>query len=136
LEDRYDQSRGGRIVTEPEEAINVLGELTGPELAERTRILQDARCPNIRELPARRPELGVKHIVVAIDEYAELVTILPETEREEFERQILRLAQRARAVGIPMIIATQRPTAGRGEAQHAHGDGKWERRSRLTATKG
>jgi hypothetical protein len=102
--------RGGRIVTEPEEAINVLGELTGPELAERTRILQDARCPNIRELRARRPDLGVKHIVVAIDEYAELVTILPKTEREEFERQILRLAQRARAVGIHMIIATQRPT--------------------------
>jgi S-DNA-T family DNA segregation ATPase FtsK/SpoIIIE len=48
--------------------------------------------------------------VVVIDEYAELVTILPKTEREEFERQILRLAQRARAVGIHMIIATQRPT--------------------------
>ena len=102
--------RGGRIVTEPEEAINVLRELTGPELAARTRILQDARCPNIRELRARRPDLGVKHIVVAIDEYAELVTILAKTEREEFERQILRLAQRARAVGIHMIIATQRPT--------------------------
>ncbi len=102
--------RGGRIVTEPEEAISVLGELTGPELAERTRILQDARCPNIRELRVRRPDLGVKHIVVVIDEYAELVTILPKTEREEFERQILRLAQRARAVGIHMIIATQRPT--------------------------
>ena len=68
--------RGGRIVTEPEEAINVLRELTGPELAERTRILQDARCPNIRELRVRRPDLGVKHIVVVIDEYAELVTIL------------------------------------------------------------
>ena len=102
--------RGGRIVTEPEEAINVLRELTGLELAERTRILQNARCPNIRELRSRRPDLGVKHIVVAIDEYAELVTILAKTEREEFERQILRLAQRARAVGIHMIIATQRPT--------------------------
>ncbi|MGB8295185.1 MAG: FtsK/SpoIIIE domain-containing protein [Polyangia bacterium] len=102
--------RGGRIVTEAEEAINVLRELTGPELAERTRILQDARCPNIRELRVRRPDLGVKHIVVVIDEYPELVTILPKTEREEFERQILRLAQRARAVGIHMIIATQRPT--------------------------
>ncbi len=102
--------RGGRIVTEPEEAIDVLRELTGPELAERTRILQEARCPNIHELRARRPDLGVKYIVVVIDELAELVTILPRAEREEFEREVLRLAQRARAVGIHLIIATQRPT--------------------------
>jgi DNA segregation ATPase FtsK/SpoIIIE-like protein len=100
--------RGGHVINEPEEAIEVLRELTGSELASRTRLLQAAGCSNLRELRAKGA--GAKYIVVMIDEFAELVTILQRTERVIFEREVLRLAQRARAAGIHLVIATQRPT--------------------------
>ena len=49
--------------------------------------------------------------MVVIDEYADLVMVLDKKDRLEFEREISRLAQRARSVGIHLVLATQRPTA-------------------------
>jgi hypothetical protein len=100
--------RGGRIVTEPEEAVALLMDLTGPELARRTRLLQDAKCSSFRELRARGSD--AKYLVLVVDEFADLAVTLDKPDRAEFERQILRLAQRARAAGIFLILATQRPT--------------------------
>jgi S-DNA-T family DNA segregation ATPase FtsK/SpoIIIE len=102
--------RGGHIITEPEEAIDALIDLTEHELPRRTQLLQDAGCSSLRDLRARRPDLAVKYIVVAIDEYADLVAVLGKAARPAFERQILRLTQRARAIGIHIILATQRPS--------------------------
>ena len=79
--------RGGHIVTEPEEAIEMLRELTGPELARRTQLLQQAGCSNFRELRVRHPEAGGRYLVLVIDEYADLGLTLEKIERAEFERQ-------------------------------------------------
>jgi len=64
----------------------------------------------LRELHAKRPDLEIGYLVVVVDEYADLVTVLCGSERADFEKQVLRLTQRARAVGIHLIIATQRPS--------------------------
>jgi hypothetical protein len=102
--------RGGRVFTEAEDAIEQLQALTGDELKERTRVLQQARCPNLAEYNAANPRTALKPIVVVIDEYADLIAVLSKKDRAEFEREINRLAQRARSVGIHLVLATQRPT--------------------------
>jgi hypothetical protein len=102
--------RAGEVISDVDIAIAVLQQLTGPELEERTDILRQADCANLSELQSKRPGHGVKRTVVVIDELGDLITILSRDERREFEREVLRLAQRARAVGIHLVIATQRPT--------------------------
>jgi len=107
---RLPHLRKGLIIDDPAQAVEVLRDITGLELAARTRILQEAGCSSFRELRARYPGAEAKNLVIAIDEYADIITTLPKDEREDFERQVMRLAQRARAVGVHLIVATQRPT--------------------------
>jgi hypothetical protein len=101
---------GGAIITEPEDAFQALQRLIDVELPRRTQLLQEAGCTNLRELRSKHSTPSVKPIVVVIDEFAELVSILEGKERVIFQKKVLRLAQRARAVGIHLIIATQRPS--------------------------
>lgn len=103
--------RGGRVITEAEDAVDHLRRLTGDELKARTATLQQGRSPNISEFNAAYPTDALRPIVVVIDEYADLIAVLPKKERGDFEREINRLAQRARSVGIHLVLATQRPTA-------------------------
>jgi len=103
--------RGNRVFTEAEDAIEQLRSLTGDELRTRTATLQKARCPNLSEYNTANPTSALKPIVVVIDEYADLIAVLSKKERTDFEREVSRLAQRARSVGIHLVLATQRPTA-------------------------
>ena len=103
--------RGGQVVIEAEEAIARLEQLTTETLDARTRQLRQARCRDILDYNARHPDTPMPPIVVVIDEYADLVQVLDRRGRQEFERQLVRLAQRARNVGIHLVIATQRPSA-------------------------
>jgi DNA segregation ATPase FtsK/SpoIIIE-like protein len=103
--------REGHIIVDPDEAVDVLTQLIERDIADRTKVLRDAGCANLRELRARRPDVKMKQVVVAIDEYAELTMTLSREERAAFERQVLRLAQRARAAGVHMLVATQRPSS-------------------------
>jgi S-DNA-T family DNA segregation ATPase FtsK/SpoIIIE len=85
------------------------------EMDTRYSLLKDAEVRNIKEYNAKfverrlNPNLGhrfLPYIVLIIDEYADLMM----TAGKEIEMPIARLAQKARAAGIHLIIATQRPT--------------------------
>lgn len=102
------------IVTETSKVIYTLNSLC-IEMDQRYNLLKKARCRNIKEYnekyKARKlnPENGhafMPYIVLVIDEFADLIM----TAGKEIEMPIGRLAQLARAVGIHLIIATQRPS--------------------------
>jgi DNA segregation ATPase FtsK/SpoIIIE-like protein len=102
---------GRRVVIEAETAINWLKQLTAETLEVRSQQLRAARCRDIHDYNVQNPETPLAPLVVIIDEYADLTQVLDKPERQEFERQLVRLAQRARNVGIHLVIATQRPSA-------------------------
>ena len=102
------------IITDTKKVINTLNALC-IEMDNRYDLLKDAGCRNIREynekFAQRRlsPEKGHQYlpfIVLVVDEFADLIM----TAGKEVEMPIARLAQLARAVGIHLIIATQRPS--------------------------
>lgn len=102
------------IVTDTTKAVHTLNSLT-IEMDQRYDLLKKAHARNIREynnkFVARRlnPEKGhrfMPFIVLVIDEFADLIM----TAGKEVELPIARLAQLSRAVGIHLIIATQRPS--------------------------
>ena len=102
------------IVTEPGDAVATLNSLV-IEMENRYKLLVEASARNIKEYNEKfinrrlNPEKGHKfmpYIVVVIDEFGDLIM----TAGKDVELPIARIAQLARAVGIHMIIATQRPT--------------------------
>jgi S-DNA-T family DNA segregation ATPase FtsK/SpoIIIE len=102
------------IITDTKKVINTLNALC-IEMDDRYELLKQAGTRNIKEYNekfiARRlnPERGHKYlpfIVLVIDEFADLIM----TAGKEVEMPIARLAQLARAIGIHLIIATQRPS--------------------------
>lgn len=102
------------IITETKQVIHTLNSLCG-EMDERYNLLKNAQVRNIGEYNAKfinrklNPNKGHRYmpfIVVIIDEFADLIM----TAGREIEHPISRLAQLARAIGIHLIIATQRPT--------------------------
>ena len=102
------------IITDNTKVINTLNSLC-IEMDERYELLKDAMVRNIKEynvkFKARKlnPENGHKflpYIVLVVDEFADLIM----TAGKEVEAPIARLAQLARAIGIHLIIATQRPS--------------------------
>ena len=102
------------IITDTERVINTLNSLC-VEMDARYDLLKMAEVRNIKEYNAKfiarrlNPEKGhrfLPYIVVVIDEFADLIM----TAGREIELPISRIAQLARAIGIHLIIATQRPT--------------------------
>jgi S-DNA-T family DNA segregation ATPase FtsK/SpoIIIE len=102
------------IITDTRKVVNTLNALC-IEMDERYDLLKDAGCRNLREynekFASRRlnPQKGHKFlpfIVLVIDEFADLIM----TAGKEIETPIARLAQLARAIGIHLIVATQRPS--------------------------
>ena len=93
------------VVTEAEEAQYTLQSLCDT-MDERYETVSAANCRNIQEYN-EKAERKMPYIVVVIDEYGDLIM----QSGKEMERAICRLAQKARAVGIHLIISTQRPSA-------------------------
>ena len=105
---------GEAIITDVNKVVQTLKSLCC-EMDTRYDLLKKARARNIKEYNAKfksrqlNPENGhrfMPYIVVVIDEFGDLIM----TAGKEVELPIARIAQLARAVGIHMIIATQRPT--------------------------
>jgi DNA segregation ATPase FtsK/SpoIIIE, S-DNA-T family len=102
------------IITDNTKVIHTLNSLC-IEMDNRYALLQDAHVRNIKEYNAKfiqrklNPNDGHKflpYIILVVDEFADLIM----TAGKEVETPIARLAQLARAVGIHLIIATQRPS--------------------------
>ncbi len=102
------------IITDSEKVKITLNSLC-IEMDERYDLLSKAKCRNIKEynekfkLRKLNPEKGhhfLPYIVIIIDEFGDLIM----TAGKEIEMPIARIAQKARAVGMHMVIATQRPT--------------------------
>ncbi len=102
------------IITDTTKVIDTLNSLC-IEMDQRYDLLKNAHCRNIKEYNKKfkerrlNPEKGhhfLPYIVLVIDEFADLIM----TAGKEVESPIARLAQLARAVGIHLIIATQRPS--------------------------
>lgn len=102
------------IITDTDKVVQTLSSVC-VEMDNRYKLLQMARMRNIKEYNAKfisrqlNPEKGhryMPYIVVIIDEFGDLIM----TAGKEVELPIARIAQLARAVGIHMIIATQRPS--------------------------
>jgi S-DNA-T family DNA segregation ATPase FtsK/SpoIIIE len=102
------------IITDTQKVISTLNSLC-VEMDERYDLLQKAHVRNIKEYNKKfiarklNPEKGHRYlpfIVVVIDEFADLIM----TAGRNIETPISRLAQLARAIGIHLVIATQRPT--------------------------
>ena len=102
------------IITDTSKVVNTLNSLC-IEMDERYELLKDAQVRTIKEYNEKfikrklNPEKGHKYlpyIVVLIDEFADLIM----TAGKEVEHPIARIAQLARAIGIHLIVATQRPS--------------------------
>jgi DNA segregation ATPase FtsK/SpoIIIE, S-DNA-T family len=105
---------GDAIITDNTKVIHTLNSLC-IEMDNRYSLLKDAMVRNIKEYNEKfkqrklNPENGHKflpYIVLVVDEFADLIM----TAGKEVETPIARLAQLARAIGIHLIIATQRPS--------------------------
>ena len=106
------ESEDESIVTDPKKAVYTLNALC-TEMANRLELCKMAHAKNIVEYNDKflhrqlNPENGhrfLPYIVVVIDEFADLIMTA-----KEVEAPVMRLAQKARAIGIHLIVATQRP---------------------------
>lgn len=94
-----------QIITDPQKAIYAL-KCVEKEMDMRYITLQEAGMRNIGDYNKALPKEALPYLVVVIDELADLMI----TAGREVEEPITRLAQLARAVGIHLILATQRPS--------------------------
>ena len=102
------------IITDTKKVVKTLKSLC-IEMEKRYELLKDGMCRNIKEYNSKfkkrklNPNDGHKflpYLVLVVDEFADIIM----TAGKEVENPIGRLAQLARAVGIHLIIATQRPS--------------------------
>lgn len=96
------------VVVDVERVVGILKWVTG-EMDGRYKKFAKARARDIEsfnEMAASRSEQKLPYIVVLIDELADLMIVSP----DEVERLVCRIAQMARATGIHLVMATQRPS--------------------------
>lgn len=106
------ESEDRAIITDPRKAVYTLNSLC-TEMEARLALCGEAGARNIteynekfvnRRLDPRKGHRFMPYIVVVIDEFADLIMTA-----KEVEKPVMRLAQKARAIGIHLIVATQRP---------------------------
>ncbi len=93
------------VITNTQQTINALKWAIG-EMERRFELLASVGSRDIASYNSKHPDTKIPHIVFIIDELADLMA----TAANEIEAGIIRLAQMARAVGIHLIVATQRPS--------------------------
>ncbi len=98
-----------QVITESEDAADLFSWITEEEIPRRTKLLGESGSIDIKDHNERADE-PLRPLVVLIDEYADLIDSLGD-DSDEFETNVRRIAQKARSVGIHLVISTQRPSA-------------------------
>lgn len=93
------------VITEPEKCISAL-KWAVAEMERRYKLFAEVGKRNIAEYNTEKKEEGMPYIVIVIDELADLMVLAA----ADVEALIVRLAQMARATGIHLVLATQRPS--------------------------
>lgn len=93
------------VITEPEKCISAM-KWAVMEMERRYKALVEVGKRNIGEYNALKKEEGMPYIVIVIDELADLMMMAA----RDVEALVVRVAQKARAVGIHLVLATQRPS--------------------------
>jgi len=94
------------VVSDPEKCISAL-KWAVAEMERRLKAFAEVKQRDIQGYNAMKKEEGMPHIVIVIDELADLMMIAS----RDVEALIARIAQKARAAGIHLVLATQRPDA-------------------------
>lgn len=93
------------VITEPEKCISAL-KWAVAEMERRYKALAEVGRRNIIEYNLLKKEEGMPFIVIVVDELSELMMLAA----RDAEALVVRIAQKARAVGIHLVLATQRPS--------------------------
>lgn len=93
------------VITEPEKCISAL-KWAVAEMERRLRTFAEVSKRNIAEYNETQGDTGMPYIVIVIDELADLMMMAA----RDVEALIVRIAQKARAAGIHLVLATQRPS--------------------------
>ncbi|HEX3568615.1 MAG TPA: DNA translocase FtsK 4TM domain-containing protein [Candidatus Saccharimonadales bacterium] len=93
------------VINEPEKCISAL-KWAVAEMERRLKAMAEVGKRNIGEYNTLKKEEGMPYIVIVIDELADLMMMAA----RDVEALIVRLAQKARAAGIHLVLATQRPS--------------------------
>jgi S-DNA-T family DNA segregation ATPase FtsK/SpoIIIE len=93
------------VINEPEKCISAL-KWAVAEMERRLKTMSEVGRRNIEEYNNLKKEEGMPYIVIVIDELADLMMVAA----RDVEALIVRLAQKARAAGIHLVLATQRPS--------------------------
>jgi len=93
------------VITEPDKTVNAL-KWAVKEMDRRYRVLAESGSRNLMSFNSNNPDEAMPMVVIVIDELADLMS----THARDVEGMIVRLAQMARAIGIHLVLATQRPS--------------------------
>lgn len=93
------------IITEPEKCISALKWAVN-EMERRYSLLAEEKLRDIASYNKKKQEEAMPYVVIVIDELADLMMVAA----RDVEALVVRLAQKARAVGIHLVLATQRPS--------------------------
>lgn len=103
----------GSVISDAREAVEWLNAVSNEEFARRENILFNARCRDVRSYNQKHKDVQIPPLVVVVDEFADLSDQFGSnrSERDEFYRNIRRIAQLGRNKGMHLILCTQRPSA-------------------------
>ena len=102
--------RNHEIITDAQQGVDAVNAIAAHDMLQRSEQLQKAKYRDIKSYNLANPKNIIRPLVVVIDEYADLVSVLSKRDRDDFDRTISRITARGRNVGIHLILATQRPT--------------------------
>jgi hypothetical protein len=104
-------AQGREIARDPAEALSMANDLVD-EMERRYRLLDNALCDNLAEYNRENPDAYEPYVIAVFDEYSEMIASFHEkSDKDTFESAVGRLAQKARAAGIHLVVCMQRPDA-------------------------